>query len=253
MSTQPPPPSSPPPAQPTHRPPHRQDEQHLQLGHDQDPTDGYEPVPLWLLVLFGGLLAWGGWYLGAYTAGWRWLELDERSTGAAAASQPAEDPVALGQRIFRGNCVSCHQADGKGLPGQYPTLNGSEWVHGNPAWMKRIVLHGLEGPITVAGANYNNAMPALGTKLTDKQIAAVITFVRTNAQWGNHASAVLPEAVAATRQATKGRSVPFSASELQSIAADEGPAAPTTGAATTAATTKSATTGSTTSASSPAR
>lgn len=214
-------------------------ENKVHLGHDasSDPTDGYEPVPLWLLTIFGVLLAWGGWYLGTYAAQFRWLELDETpGAGLAAASQPTEDPVTLGKRIFSGNCVSCHQADGKGLPGQYPTLNGSEWVHASPAWMKRIVLHGLEGPIQVAGANYNNAMPPFGPKLTDKQIAAVITYVRTNAEWGNKASAVSPEDVAATRAATKGRTTPFSPSEIQSIKADDVAAAtgPTTKGPTTA-------------------
>ena len=130
----------------------------------------------------------------------------------------------MGKRIFSGNCVSCHQADGKGLPGQYPTLNGSEWVAGNPAWMKRIVLNGLEGPITVKGANYNNAMPALGAKLTDKQIAAVITFVRTNAEWGNTATQVTADSVAATRAAVKGRTSPWAPAELQMVTADEQPA-----------------------------
>lgn len=216
---------------------------HLDGDTAADPTDGYEPVPLWLISIFGALLLWGGWYLGAHNAGWNPYELDENAgpgTGIAA-SQPVEDPLVLGKRIFSGTCVSCHQADGKGLPGQYPSLNGSEWVAGNPAWMKRIVLNGLEGPITAKGASYNNAMPPWGPKLTDKQIAAVITYVRTNVDWGNSAGAVSPESVAATRAAVKTRTTPWSASELLAITTDEAPApttAPTTtsSAATTAAT-----------------
>lgn len=220
------------------------EQQGMPLGHDvsSDPVDGYEPVPLWLLSIFGLFLAWGGWYLGTYNGGWRWFELDEYSgTGGVAASQPAEDPIALGKRIFAGNCVSCHQGNGQGLPGQYPTLNGSEWVAGNPAWMKRIVLHGLEGPIEVAGQRYNNVMPGLGMKLNDKQVAAVITFVRTNAEWGNNAGAVTPEQVAATRDATKGRTTPWSPSELKTIVTDEGPAqAPASGPSSATATGSSA-------------
>lgn len=215
----------------------------LPIGHEDGaaPVDGYEPVPLWLLSIFGILLAWGGWYLGSYSSGWRWHDLDELSGSGplVATSQPAEEPITLGKRIFSGNCVSCHQADGKGLPGQYPTLNGSEWVNGNPAWMKRIVLHGLEGPIQVAGASYNNAMPPFGTKFTDKQIAAVVSFVRTNTAWGNTAEAVTPEQVAATRLATKDRTAPWTASELQAIKTDETPAAASTTSATTATSTSS--------------
>ncbi len=207
------------------------------IGHDTtaDPTDGYEPVPLWLLAIFGAFLAWGGWYVGTFNGGWRWLELDEYSgTGTGPAAAPVEeDPIALGKRLFAGNCVSCHQANGQGLPGQYPTLNRSEWVLGNPAWMKRIVLQGLEGPIEVAGQRYNSAMPGLGAKLNDKQVAAIISYVRTNAEWGNDASPVTPEEVAATREATRGRTTPWTASELQAIQTDEGPAqAPASGPST---------------------
>ena len=214
----------------------------LVMGQDTsaDPVDGFEPIPLWMLGIFGMFLGWGGWYLGTYSAGWRWYELDEySSTGAVATTQAAEDPIALGKRLFSGNCVSCHQANGQGLPGQYPPLNGSEWVTGNPAWMKRIILYGLEGEIEVKGARYNNAMPAFGAKLNDKQVAAVISFVRTNADWSNSASAVTPEQVAATRAATKGRSTPFSPSELKGITSDEGPAAtsaPASGPASTPST-----------------
>lgn len=207
-----------------------------------EPADGYEPVPLWLFTFFGALLLWGGWYLGAFNGGWNSYELDENARyGAGAASQPAEDPIVLGKRIFSGTCVSCHQADGKGLPGQYPTLNGSEWVAGTPAWMKRIVLNGLEGPITVKGASYNNAMPALGAKLSDKQIAAVISFVRTNTAWGNNSGTVSPESVAATRAVVKSRTTPWSPSELQAITTDEQPAA-TSAPATTQSTSQPAAT-----------
>lgn len=209
----------------------------LQL-HDPtaDPEDGYEPVPLWLIAMFGGLLAWGGWYLGTYSAGFRWYELDEKALyKAQPATQAEEDPIALGKRIFQGNCVSCHQASGEGVPGQYPTLHASEWVLGNPAWMKRIVLNGLEGPIEVKGQRYNSAMPPFGAKFNDKQIAAVINYVRTNQDWQNSAEPVTPESVAATRDATKGRSVPWTASELLAITTDEAPAAQTEPAATQAA------------------
>lgn len=205
----------------------QQDERKIQVGGDTaaDPVDGYEPIPIWLFAIFGALLLWGGWYLGVHNAGWDPYQLDENWAGrpGTAASQPVEDPIALGKRIYAGNCVSCHQGDGNGLPGQYPTLHASEWVLGNPAWMKRIILNGLEGPITVNGQNYNNAMPALGTKLTDKQIAAVITYVRTNADWKNNASQVTADAVAATRAAVKGRSTPWTAEELRAITADEQP------------------------------
>jgi mono/diheme cytochrome c family protein len=55
--------------------------------------------------------------------------------------------------------------------------------------------------------------------LTDEEIAAVITFVRGNAAWGNHASAVTPEQVKAIRAKTEnmGYSRPFSPTEMEAI------------------------------------
>lgn len=197
-----------------------------------EPTDGLEPVPMWMIAFFGILIFWGGWYLARYVGDWRSdvLEEDPSALRMAATSIPAEDPVTLGKRIFTGNCAVCHQPTGLGIPGQYPPLVGSDWLAGNPARIKRLVLHGGEGPITVKGSMYNNAMPPFGVKLTDKQIAAVLTFERGNKDWGNSADPIPPEAVAATREATKGRLNPWSPAELLAINTDEGPAPSATSA-----------------------
>ena len=202
------------------RPPH---------GELAAPTDGLEPIPLWMVTFFGILIFWGGWYLARYVGDWRSDMLEEDPAAlriASATSIAGEDPVTLGKRIYTGNCAVCHQSTGLGVPGQYPPLAGSEWLAGNPGRIKRLVLHGGEGLIEVKGSTYNNAMPAFGAKLTDKQIAAVLTFVRGNKDWGNSSEAISPEAVAATRQATKARSNPWSPAELLAIDTDESPAAP---------------------------
>jgi mono/diheme cytochrome c family protein len=99
--------------------------------------------------------------------------------------------------------MSCHQATGQGIPGTYPALAGSEYAaNANPAVPIRIVLHGLQGPITVKGTTYNSLMPAygLGVVMTDEEVAAVLTYVRSS--WGNSASAITAAEVAAERQAT---------------------------------------------------
>ena len=201
----------------------------LPHGELTEPTDGLEPIPLWMVAFFGILIFWGGWYLARYVGDWRSDMLEEDPAAlrvASAANTAGEDPVTLGKRIFTGNCAVCHQSTGLGVPGQYPPLAGSEWVAGNPARIKRLVLHGGEGQIEVKGSTYNNAMPAFGPKLTDKQIAAVLTFVRGNKDWGNTSESISPEAVAATRQATKARTNPWSPAELLAINTDESPAAP---------------------------
>jgi mono/diheme cytochrome c family protein len=188
------------------------------LRERAEPRDGYEPVPFWLIGLFGVLLFWGGWYLAEFSGGFRADVLDPRPEarfpGRAAAAVPP-DPVALGRKLFTANCVSCHQQGGQGVPGQYPPLAGSEWVVGAPARLKRILLHGLSGEVVVKGATYDGNMAAFGARLTDERIAAVLTFLRQ--EWGNDAEPIPPESVAATREATRERRQPWSAGELLAV------------------------------------
>ncbi len=194
------------------------------MRENRDPKDGYEPIPLWLVSLFGILVFWGGWYLATYSGGFRSDVLDENPAAQFVGLQgPAkpEDPLALGKRLFVANCSVCHQASGLGVPGQYPPLAGSEWIQGQPARIKRIVLYGLEGPVRVKGAVYNGNMPNFALKLKDEHIAAILSYVRTNKDWGNSASMIEPESVAATRAATQGRTLPWSESELLTVHQDE--------------------------------
>lgn len=179
-----------------------------------EPRDGYEPIPLWLVFFFMGLMAWGGWYLGTYNGGWRSdvYDHDPAARLAAAGGEPEQvDPVKLGRRLYT-SCRACHQSDGQGLAGNYPPLVGSERVLGPPESLARILLHGLEGPIVVKGESYNNVMPGWGQQYDDEQIAAILTYIRQ--EWGNSAPAVEPETVARVRERHSGRSAPWSDSEL---------------------------------------
>ena len=86
-----------------------------------------------------------------------------------------------GETLYEMACLPCHQPEGKGLPGVYPPLRGSKWVQGDPARLIKIVLHGLSGPLTVAGQTFGGPgavpMPSMGG-LTNEQLADVLTFVR---------------------------------------------------------------------------
>lgn len=94
-------------------------------------------------------------------------------------------------------CSACHGQNGEGGPAG-PPLAESEWVTGPVSNLIMIQLRGLTGPITVAGKEYNfPAGMAPMAYQTDEQIAAVLTYVRNN--FGNKASAVSPEQVAALR------------------------------------------------------
>ena len=126
-----------------------------------------------------------------------------------AASGPSV--VSPGQAIYEALCLNCHQASGQGLTGVYPPLAKSEWVAGDPQALIKLTIHGLAGPTKVLGKDYGLVpMPPMG--LDDQQLADVLTYVRT--AFGNSAPAVTPAEVNAVRDATKGRTAPWTAAEL---------------------------------------
>ena len=191
------------------------------LREPRDPEEGHERVPRWLWT--GAVLAifWGGWYLGRFGGTFgaathvAFGAPGQAATGAAASAgaSTAADPIAAGKLVFATNCAACHQASGRGMPGAFPPLVGSEWVIGSPDVLAHILLNGLQGPVAVAGSTYNGAMPAWRDQLKDEEIAAVLTYVR---QWApNHAAALSPALVAATRVATASRTTAWTATELR--------------------------------------
>jgi mono/diheme cytochrome c family protein len=173
-----------------------------------EPGEEHRGYPLLFVCLVCAFFAWGGWYTQRYSAGYTALAYDENVSGLAGKTNAPVviDPYVLGRRIFGDTCAKCHQMDGLGVAGQYPPLAQSEWVLAEgPARMIRIVLDAVQGPIKVKGVEYNNVMTPWRDTLTDTQIAAVITYVRTQKDWGHNASAVAPEAVTAIRKKTKDR------------------------------------------------
>ena len=114
----------------------------------------------------------------------------------------------LGSEVFHreAHCVTCHQGTGLGMQNIYPPLVSSPWVTGSEDRLIKLTLHGLWGPLEVNGVTYDPAkgvppMTAFKAILNDKEIAAVLTYVRNT--WGNKASVVTPEKVKAVREATK--------------------------------------------------
>lgn len=115
-----------------------------------------------------------------------------------AAAANLEDPnkvwsladlKARGEKVYSQNCVACHQANGKGIPGAFPALDGSAMVTQDKAAHIDIVLN---------GSKKNPAMAAWGKQLSDTDIAAVVTYERN--AWGNQTGqAIQPKEIAAVR------------------------------------------------------
>ncbi len=121
-----------------------------------------------------------------------------------------------GQEIFfrEGLCVTCHQADGKGLDPAFPPITGSPWVTEDLDRLIKIALYGLMGPIEVEGKKYDGLVPMtpFGGMLKDSEIADVLTFVRNS--FGNKASAVSETEVKKVREQQPGRMMIYTTEEL---------------------------------------
>ena len=135
-----------------------------------------------------------------------------KTTAKPAAKTAAAAGLPDGKQVYATTCAACHQASGEGVAGVFPPLAGSEWVTGDEGKLARIILHGITGPIEVAGETYNGMMPPWGGTMKDADIAAVITYVRS--AWGNKAAPVTAAKVAAIRAAHKSRMTPWTAEEL---------------------------------------
>lgn len=173
-----------------------------------EPQEGASPMPWFVLLLTALLLGFGIVYIAASTINNLPAWGDGRTMAELQGAGPAAEGAAVdGAAIFATRCAACHQATGAGLSGVFPPLAGSEWVLGKDSTLARIVLHGIQGPLTVEGKPYNGAMPAFKEQLQDAEIAAVLTHVRR--QWGNAATAVTADTVATARRDTAARAEPF--------------------------------------------
>jgi mono/diheme cytochrome c family protein len=103
-----------------------------------------------------------------------------------------------GKEVYDQNCLACHQIDGSGVPMLTPSLVNAGYVQGDKVRLINIVLKGLKG-VEIDGEMYDNPMPPLA-HLSDEDIAAVLTYVRSN--FTNKAGPIKKEEVAAARKAT---------------------------------------------------
>ncbi|MFT2007909.1 c-type cytochrome [Pontibacter sp. 13R65] len=105
-----------------------------------------------------------------------------------------------GEQVYTANCQSCHMAAGEGIAGTFPPLAKSDYLLKDQKRAINVVVHGLNGEITVNGEAYNMDMPGF-TYLSDQEVADVLNFVQNS--WGNKAKAVTPGQVKAVKQQKK--------------------------------------------------
>lgn len=114
--------------------------------------------------------------------------LSERAIVAAKAAELTgktfsfDELVEEGGEVYNRTCAACHQANGEGVPGTFPSIAGSKVATGPLEKHLDIVIN---------GSTTNPAMQAFGPQLSEVQLAAVITYQR-NAFGNNMGDTVQP-------------------------------------------------------------
>lgn len=109
----------------------------------------------------------------------------DSATGSGTASLD-------GAALYTTHCQACHQANGEGLAGAFPSLKGSKIVLADSINVfVDIILNGYNG----RAAEGFGPMPAVGTtaNLTAEEITAIMNHEKTS--WGNDAKKVTVEEV----------------------------------------------------------
>jgi len=172
-------------------------------------------IILTLLLMFLGAVYFdrhSGWFnkqvYGPYASTSQLEEYQPKSGAAAAAAH--------GKQVYDTVCGICHGFDGLGKPGLAPALASSEWVitKGSDRLI-RIPLSGLSGPMQVNGKDWSLAMAPMGAALSDTDLAAVLTYIRSS--WGNQAGEVTAESVKSVRTTLGARPQPLTGGQLKSM------------------------------------
>lgn len=98
---------------------------------------------------------------------------------AAKQTLSFEQLYERGEQVYGANCAACHQADGKGLAGNFPAIAGSAIATGPVVGHLQRVVYGGKG------------MPPFGEQLNPMDLAAVVTYQR-NAFGNNMGDQVQP-------------------------------------------------------------
>jgi mono/diheme cytochrome c family protein len=177
-------------------------DEHVRLNKiKHEPTKGFLQAPLIFVFVFGCLIFVCSIQL-AHTTNDFQLHPPKEIVELTPEEKEAlrlERKISSGEKVFAVRCASCHQANGLGIAGQYPPLDGSNWVTSDPGIISNIILKGLKGEIVVKGETYGTsaAVNMAAVAISDREIANVVTYVRQ--AWGNNAEEIFEDEVASIR------------------------------------------------------
>ena len=117
-----------------------------------------------------------------------------------------QELIASGERVYQANCSSCHQIEGQGIPGMFPPIAGSDVVTGDIDTHVATVMHGVA----------NTPMQAFGSRLSDADLAAVITYQR-NAFGNETGDALQPSHMRSLRQGLRQSALDVSKNNFKGV------------------------------------
>ncbi|MDE0456349.1 MAG: cytochrome c oxidase subunit II [Chromatiales bacterium] len=126
-----------------------------------------------------------------------WVDEQKVAQAAQAAlamrSWERTELMALGEKVYVSSCATCHQLDGTGVEGAFPSIRGSHVATGGLQDHLKLVMDGRSG----------TAMRAFGSQLNDVELAAVVTYQR-NAFGNATGDVVQPAMISAARNLNTG-------------------------------------------------
>lgn len=120
---------------------------------------------------------------------------NEQTPVSMIDENPLTEKIERGKQIYDKTCLSCHQADGVGVPNTFPPLAKSDYLNADVNKVIDGLIHGNQGEMVVNGVTYNGVMPPQA--LSDEEMADVLTYVYNS--WENNPQEVTTEMVAARR------------------------------------------------------
>ena len=115
-------------------------------------------------------------------------------------AQTSKSSAENGKKLYEQYCLTCHQADGSGVPKMNPPLIKTSYVTGDKKKIIQWVLRGSTENVPIDGKIYSNNMPSQAN-LKDEEIADILTYIRSN--FGNNASPITAADVKNVRAITK--------------------------------------------------
>jgi mono/diheme cytochrome c family protein len=115
----------------------------------------------------------------------------------ATANDRQPDSRPAGQRLYGAHCLSCHQADGGGVPNMQPAIAGGTWVRGDARALALFVMTGGFDSAARKDSDAGNVMPPF-RQLADADLAEILTYIRQ--KFGSGASPVTAAEIAEARR-----------------------------------------------------